>query len=268
MIMISVADMAAAVRRRNPLVHNITNYVAAPFQANALSAVGASPIMADAVEEAAEMTGLADALVINLGTLNRYTIAAMQLSMQAAADKGIPVVFDPVGVGATAFRRETALSLLAQYPVNIIRANAGEIAELIGVAHQNKGIDAGSAPKQALELARQAAERYRCTIAMTGATDYITNGTETYACRNGHPMMAALVGTGCTSSSVTAAFAATHPENLTAAAAAALAYYGLCGQTTAAAARGPGSLQAELLDALYTLPESAIRQGCLLEALS
>ncbi|MDO4641873.1 MAG: hydroxyethylthiazole kinase [Neisseria sp.] len=260
-MLVSVAEMAIAVRRRNPLIHNITNYVAAPFQANALSAIGASPIMADAIEEAADMTRLADALAVNIGTLNHNTIAAMHLSMQAAFEKDIPIVFDPVGIGATPFRKQTALELLEKHPVSIIRANAGEIAVLAGAAHSSKGIDAGNEVSAALQNARQVAKHYRCTVAMTGATDYITDGTQTYLCHNGHPMMAALVGTGCTSSSVVAAFVATHPDKPTVAAAAALAYYGLCGQTAAASAQGPGSLQPAMLDALYNLPQETIKQG-------
>lgn len=263
---ISVSELADAVRRRNPLVHNITNYVAAPLQANALSALGASPIMADDPAEAADMTALADVLAVNIGTLNQDTVPAMHKSMRAAADKGIPVVFDPVGIGATAFRRETALALLDAYPVGIIRANAGEIAAIAGVEHQSKGIDAGGLVERALETACRVALRYGCTVAMTGAADYITDGTRAYRCGNGHPMMAALVGTGCTASSVTAAFAAVSPDNLVDAAAAALAFYGFCGEKAAAAAKGPGSLGVGLLDALYTVGADEFAEGCSLEA--
>lgn len=266
-MLLPVAEIAAAVRRLNPLVHNITNYVAAPFQANALSAVGASPIMADAVEEAADMTRLSNALVINIGTLDRHTIDAMYLSMQAAAEKNIPTIFDPVGIGATPFRQQTALALLAQNPVSVIRANASEIAVLAGAAHASKGIDAGKEAGDILQNARQVAQHYHCTVAMTGATDYITDGTTTYLCHNGHPMMAALVGTGCTSSSIVAAFVAAYPQDSTAASAAALAYYGLCGQTAAISSSGPGNLQVAMLDALYNPLEENLLQGCRLSLL-
>lgn len=262
---VSVSQLATAVRRRNPLVHNITNYVAAPLQANALSAVGASPIMADAPEEAAAMVSLADVLAVNIGTLNSRSLEAMRLAMRAAAEKGIPVVFDPVGVGATPYRKQAAAELLAANPVGIIRANAGEIAVLAEVSHQSKGIDAGTVSADPLAVAGQVARRYRCTVAMTGAADYITDGVRTYVCRNGHPMMAVLVGTGCTASSVVAAFAAVQPDDLPAAAAAALSYYGLCGEVAAAASHGPGGLQAEFLDALYGLPTERIEAGSLLE---
>ncbi len=258
---LSIAQMLANVRSRNPLIHNITNYVAAPLQANALSAIGASPIMADEEAEVAEMAALSDGLVINLGTLNRHTTAAMHTAMSAAAAKGIPIIFDPVGVAATAFRRQSARELLAQHPVSIIRANAAEAAFLADDTLQGKGIDAGGAPEKPLDTARRLAQRYRCVVAMTGATDYITDGSRTYVCHNGDAMMSVLVGTGCTASSVVAAFAATHPHNLLGAATAALAYYGLCGETAARAADGPGSMQAALLDALYRLPEEVIEQG-------
>lgn len=257
-----VARLVAEVRSRNPLVHNITNYVAAPLQANALSAIGASPIMADEESEAEEMTGLSDGLLINIGTLNRHTIAAMHLSMRSAHAKGIPIVFDPVGVAATELRRQTALELLAKHPISIIRANAGEIAFLAGQASLSKGVDAGGTPDNPLDLARSVARRYQCIVAMTGPTDYITDGEHTYACDNGHPMMSVLVGTGCTLSSVVTAFAAVHPDQLLETAAAALAYYGLCGETAAQTAGGPGSLQTNLLDTLHTLSEQQIQQGC------
>ncbi|MDO5639705.1 MAG: hydroxyethylthiazole kinase [Neisseria sp.] len=258
---LSVARLAAEVRSRNPLIHNITNYVAAPLQANALSAIGASPIMADEEAEAAEMASLSDGLVINMGTLSRRTISSMHTAMSAAAEKGIPIVLDPVGVGATALRRQTAHELLAAHRVSIIRANAGEIAFLAEKAHLGKGVDAGIAPEKPLEIARKVARRHQCIVAMTGATDYITDGLRTYVCHNGDAMMSALVGTGCTASSVVAAFAAAQPHNLLAAATAALSYYGLCGEIATARAEGPGSLAAALLDALYRLPEEVIEQG-------
>ncbi|MDO5639952.1 MAG: hydroxyethylthiazole kinase [Neisseria sp.] len=258
---LSVARLAAEVRQRNPLVHNITNYVAAPLQANALSAIGASPIMADDAEEVAEMVSLSDGLVINLGTLNRRTIDSMHTAMRTARTKGIPIVFDPVGAGATELRRQTAHELLAQHPVSIIRANAGEIAFLAENAYFGKGVDAGIAPEKPLDIARKVARRHGCIVAMTGETDYITDGIRTYVCHNGDAMMSVLVGTGCTATSVVAAFAATHPHNLLAAATAALCYYGLCGEIAAEEAVGPGSLAAALLDNLYRLPEEVIEQS-------
>ena len=264
---LNVASFATAVRTQNPLVHNITNYVAAPLQANALSAVGASPIMADAPEESAQMAALSNVLAVNIGTLHKSSIAAMHLAMQSANEKGIPVIFDPVGVGATAFRQETAQDLLNKHSVSVIRANASEIAVLAQAGQGGKGIDAGEVKADLPALARAVAEKYSCVVAMTGATDYITNGKITYLCRNGHPLMAALVGTGCTASSVVAAFVGAHPNTPLEAACAALSYYGLCGQVAAAVSKGPGSLNAAFLDALYTLSAKEIERNSLITTL-
>ncbi len=257
-----VARFAAAVRARNPLIHSITNYVVASFQANALSALGASPIMADEPEEAAKLTGLSDGLVVNIGTLNQHSINAMYLSAQAACRKNIPRVLDPVGVGASYLRQHTVHELLQLFRFSAIRGNAGEIAFLAQAGHRSKGIDAGALEADPLQIAQTVARRYQSIVVMTGAEDYITDGHTTYLCRNGHSMMAVLVGTGCIASAVVGAFIAAHNHNMLEAAAAAISFYGLCGETAAASAQGPGSLQTLLLDNLYHLPREAMDQGC------
>ena len=129
------------IRAEAPLVHNITNYVVMNSTANALIAVGASPVMAHAVEEVEEMTCLARALVLNIGTLSAPWVAAMVIAGSAAARKGIPVIFDPVGSGATCFRSTMALRICDETSPAIIRGNASEIASLGGAGNSTKGVD-------------------------------------------------------------------------------------------------------------------------------
>lgn len=250
----SILDLLTQIRQRKPLIHHITNPVAAPLQANALSALGASPMMANAPEEVAEITTRADALLINLGMLNRDSKQAMQIAMQVANQRKIPIVFDPVGVGASTFRRQTATELLAQNQVSLIRANVSELATLLDIYHLGKGIDAGNMPSEPLVWAKQAAERYACTIAITGASDYVSDGISHFRIDNGHPLMASLVGTGCTVSSVIATFLAVSAHNIAQNVSHALAFYGLCGETAAQSAQGVGSLQTHFLDALSQMP--------------
>ncbi|MFP3324828.1 hydroxyethylthiazole kinase, partial [Planococcus sp. SIMBA_160] len=137
------SNLLEKVRANNPLVHNITNQVVTNFTANGLLALGASPVMANAKEEVAEMAQLADALVLNIGTLTKDTVEAMVIAGQAANEKGVPVLLDPVGVGATTFRTRTAKQLLQQVKISVVRGNAAEIAHLLGVdGWQSKGVDA------------------------------------------------------------------------------------------------------------------------------
>ena len=207
-------------------------------------------------------TGLSDGLVVNIGTLNQHSINAMYLSAQAACRKNIPRVLDPVGVGASYLRQHTVHELLQLFRFSAIRGNAGEIAFLAQAGHRSKGIDAGALEADPLQIAQTVARRYQSIVVMTGAEDYITDGHTTYLCRNGHSMMAVLVGTGCIASAVVGAFIAAHNHNMLEAAAAAISFYGLCGETAAASAQGPGSLQTLLLDNLYHLPREAMDQGC------
>ena len=169
------------VRGQNPLVHNITNGVAMNFTANGLLALGASPIMADEVSEMADMAAICSALLINIGTLRRQTVEAMLAAGKAANARGIPVVFDPVGAAATQFRRDTVERLLAEVRFAAIRGNAAEMAYIAGGAWQGKGVDAGGGAANAVEVAATAAKRYGCVAAVSGATDYVSDGLCTVA---------------------------------------------------------------------------------------
>jgi len=239
------------MRQRQPLVHNITNYVVMNFTANILLAAGAAPVMAHAVEEAAEMAGLASALVLNIGTLSPPWIEAMKMAGRRAAGR-IPIVLDPVGAGATAFRTETARQLLDELPVTVLRGNASEIMACTGMTAGTRGVDSSAAVSDARLAAEELAVQHRLVVAVTGATDIVTDGRTTIQVSNGHSMMGRVTGTGCAATALVAAFCAASSSTL-AATAAALAYFGVAGERAAAVSAGPGSFQVALLDQLHRL---------------
>lgn len=249
-----------AVRATRPLVHNITNIVVANFSANGLLAIGASPVMADAIEEVADMAMLSDALVLNIGTLGTMTEATMIRAGQAANEAGRPVVLDPVGVGATPFRRVVVEHILRHVRVTVIRGNAGEVATLIDAEWATKGVDAGSGTYHPKQLAEQAAKRYGCVVAITGATDIVSDGTITIEIAGGHPLMTETTGTGCLLSAVIGAFLAIEKDVMTATSTA-LAGYARCGELASEAATGPGDFPIYFLNALSAMTSEQLPNG-------
>lgn len=242
------------IRKEAPLVHNITNYVVMNTTANALLAIGASPVMAHAMDEVEEMTGLARALVLNIGTLSQPWIAAMLKAGREARRKGVPIVLDPVGSGATFFRTTTAHHLLREAPPSILRGNASEIGSLIRVDISTKGVDSAHESEDMLKEARSLSEVYGCAVSVSGPTDLVVSGSAVIRIRNGHPMMSRVTGLGCTASALTGAFAAVNPSPFLAAAHA-MAVMGIAGEIAASRASGPGSFQMHFLDALYLISE-------------
>ncbi len=256
----------AAIRSEAPLVHNITNLVVTNSTANALLAVGASPAMVEGADEVEEFAAVAASLVINLGTMSSDRAAAMRLAVTAANAAGKPWVLDPVAVGAIGYRTGLARALLRRRPA-AIRGNPSEILSLAGEAGGGKGVDSGTGPEAALEAARRLAGRVGTVVAVTGATDYVTNGTVTVAVNNGHPMMTRVTGLGCTATAIVGACLAVERDAL-AACAHALAIVGVAGEVAAERARGPGSLQVELLDALYLLDEATLSRRARIELMA
>lgn len=252
------------IRSEQPLVHNITNYVVMNTTANALLAIGASPVMAHALEEVEEMTGLARSLVINLGTLSTPWIQAMVKAGKVARRKGIPIVLDPVGCGATQFRAAAALEVIREAAPAIIRGNASEIRALAGHAAGQKGVDSQHAPSESIREAQALSISTGSVISMSGPVDWIVAGPRVFRITNGHPLMARVTGMGCTASAITGAFAAVHPDRVEAAAHA-MAAVGIAGEIAAERSAGPGSLQVHFLDALCALQESEVAQRLRLE---
>ena len=248
----AIAADLLAVRQRAPLVHNITNFVVMQQTANALLAVGASPIMAHAEAELDELLELAGALVLNIGTLDPAWIAAMERASAAARRRALPIVLDPVGAGASRLRTGTALRLLGSGGVTILRANASEILALAGAAGATKGVDSTHPSEAAREAARDLAVRYGCAVAVSGAVDHCVDATNEVRVRNGVPLMARITGMGCTASALCGAFCAVQPDALRAAVDA-MATMGVAGEMAFAASHGPGTMAASFLDALHRL---------------
>ncbi len=252
-----------AIRQKAPLVHNITNFVVMNNTANALLALGASPVMAHAPEEVAEMAAMASAVVLNMGTLSECWVEAMLLAGQSALEHNVPIVFDPVGLGATSYRNQTARRIFKQFTPSIIRGNASEImalaAELFDTQQQikTKGVDSTTASDNAIETAQTLAQQLGTVIAISGAEDFITDGKSVHSLKNGSPMMARVTGMGCTASAITGAFAGINSDMLEAAAHA-MAVMGIAGELATLQSKGPGSLQVNFLDQLYTLTPKSI----------
>ena len=250
---VSPGSTLRELRARKPLVHQITNYVVMNETANATLALGALPVMAHAREEVEEMVALAGALVINIGTLSPHWVDAMLAAGRAASERGVPVVLDPVGAGATRYRTETARRILHDLDVTVLRGNEGEVATLLGVAAEVRGVESIGAVAEPAGLARAAAQSLGVVASVTGAVDHVSDGERVLAVANGHELLAAVSGTGCMSSAITGCFLAAKPDAPLEAAAEALAAFGVAGEDAAGGARGPGSFHVGLYDALAAL---------------
>ena len=238
------ADLTA-IREKSPLVHNITNYVAMNFTANALLAVGASPVMAHAVEEMEDMTAIAGALMINIGTLDKQWVEGMLAAGKAMNRRGGVIVLDPVGAGATPYRTQTAWKII-------------KIMALVNANVKSKGVDSSAASSDAIESAKMLAKQTGAIVTISGATDYVTDGERIEQLTNGSPMQTLVTAMGCTASSMVAAFAAINPDPFEASLHA-MALMGVVGELAAKKSAGPGSLLTNFNDLLYTItPEELI----------
>ncbi|MGH2972720.1 MAG: hydroxyethylthiazole kinase [Gaiellaceae bacterium] len=251
--MISAGTTLRTMREHKPLVHQITNYVVMNETANATLALGALPVMAHAREEVEEMARIASALVINIGTLSPHWVEAMLMAGRVAGERGIPVVLDPVGAGATTYRTETSRRILDEVDVTVLRGNAGEIATLVGAAAEVRGVESISTGIEPDDLARDAARSLGVIASVTGPVDHVSDGERVLAVANGDPLLATVTGTGCMSSALTGCFLAAKPAEPLEAAAEALAAFGVAAEAAASGADGPGTFHARLYDALYAL---------------
>jgi hydroxyethylthiazole kinase len=252
---VSAGTSLQRLRETKPLIHQITNYVVMNETANATLALGALPVMAHAREEVEEMVRIAGALVLNIGTLSPPWVEAMLLAGRAANEAGVPVVLDPVGAGATTYRTETAKRILDEVDVAVLRGNAGEVATLVGVDAEVRGVESIGAGAEPAELARTAATRLGLVASVTGVKDYVSDGEAVVAIANGHPLLGQVTGTGCMSTALTGCFlAVADPLD---AAVSALVAFGVAGEDAAVGAKGPGSFHVALYDALAALdPET------------
>ena len=244
------------IREKSPLIHNITNYVVMNDTANILLAVGASPVMAHAIEEVREMVGYAGALVLNIGTLEEAWVEAMLAAGEEANARGIPVVLDPVGAGATRLRTATTERILRGLGVAVVRGNAGEISTVAGLVGEVRGVDSVSAadPEAA---ARAVAVRIRGAAVASGAIDYVADRTRIAEIRNGDPLMGRITGSGCMATAMIGAFLAVEPDPFLASVEAMIAF-NIAGETAAALSAGPGTFRQQLIDAVANLDRATI----------
>lgn len=240
------------VKQKSPLVHNITNYVVMNNTANALLALGASPIMAHGKSEVGEMVNIADSVVVNIGTFDEYWAEASLIAAETARAAGKPWVLDPVGAGATSFR-DTVLNQLLQFKPTVIRGNASEI---IALAKANKtvtkGADSTAKSSEAVQAADSIVAQYGVIVCVSGQTDIIFAGNQKVFIENGHPLMTKVTGLGCSASALIGAFIGV-VENKTEAVAAAMSLLGIAGELAVQQSNGPGSLQLNLIDKLYNI---------------
>jgi len=253
-----------AVRKNKPLIHNITNFVVMNYTANALLAMGASPVMAHAPNEVEQMVSFAGALVLNIGTLTDDWVDSMIIAGKKAAALKIPIILDPVGSGATSLRTGSAKKIINETKISVIRGNASEILSLKNSDSKTKGVDSIHSVEDASNTAKMLAGELQTTLAITGPVDLITDGNHAVHVSNGHPLMACVTGTGCTATAVIGAFLAVDNDPFSAAATA-LAFFGLAGEVAGEKAQAPGSFMIKMLDALYTITPEKLKAGCKIE---
>ncbi len=240
------------VRHNSPLVHCITNYVAMNFNANALLAIGASPVMAHAKEEMADMTAIASSLSLNIGTLDSQWVEGIFAAGDSMMALGKPIIFDPVGSGATPYRTGVSREIIARFRPTIIRGNGSEIMSLVDAEVLSKGVDSSVSSDLAIEAAKLLALSSGAVVVVSGETDYITDGNRVETIANGSKMMTSVTAMGCTATVIVAAFAAVNPSPFEAALHA-MALMGVAGERAAAKSAAPATLQRNFIDELYTI---------------
>ena len=260
----TIASSLLAVKKKSPLVHQITNYVTVNDCANVTLAIGGSPVMADDLAEAAEMAALAQALVLNIGTLNARTIASILAAGKTARNRGIPVILDPVGIGATKLRTDTVKTIIEEVRPTVIRGNMSEIKCLAGFDVEIKGVDSIADERQGALVARTLAKRLKCIIAITGKQDFVSDGTRTTLIDNGHEFLSKVTGTGCMTSALVGAYCGAMQDWYVGTVAGILTM-GLAGEIaehSLVPGDGIGMFKVRLFDAIYNLsPENICMQG-------
>lgn len=256
-IKIDAYGLLKRVREAKPVVHHMTNWVTIYDCANIVKVLGASPVMAHAKEEVAEMAKIASSLVLNIGTLTVDFVEAMKIAAKSANEKGIPVVLDCCGAGATSLRDEKCFELLDEARIDIIKGNSSEIARISGEDVKTKGVDAVEVEKDLIELAKHLAGKRKCTVVITGKEDIVADSNKVYIIKNGHPLMAQIVGTGCMAASVIGTFAAVE-KDLSLASAAGLVCFEIAAELAAKNSSWPGTFKEEMFNRVYSLDKKTI----------
>ncbi|PIU83128.1 MAG: hydroxyethylthiazole kinase [Elusimicrobia bacterium CG06_land_8_20_14_3_00_38_11] len=263
---IDIYGLLEKVRNQRPVVHHLTNWVTIYDCANIVKVFGASPVMAHAKEEVADMAKIASALVLNIGTLTIDFIEAMKLAAKSANEKGIPVVLDVCGAGATKLRDEKCFELLDEVKISIIKGNSSEVARIAGENVQTKGVDATAVEKNLIEIAEGLAEKRKCTVVITGKEDVVSDGKKALLVKNGCEMMSNIVGTGCMAASVIGTFAAVE-NDLAVASASGLCCFEIAAEIAVKLSKGPGTFKEKLYDSVFYLDKKTIEKMRKIESL-
>ena len=259
------------VRKKAPVVHNITNYVTVNDVANVILACGGSPIMSDEPEDVADITSICGGLNINLGTLHKTSIEGMLKAGHRSNELGHPVLLDPVGAGASRFRTETALKLIKEIKFSVIRGNVSEIKTLAYGSGSTKGVDADVADavteenlENSIKFIKEFAKKSETIIAITGAIDLVSDGKRCFVIRNGRPEMGKITGTGCQLSGMMTAFLVANPNEQLEAAAAAVCTMGLAGEIGWSYMKegdGNSTYRNRIIDAIYNMDKETLDKG-------
>ncbi|MFH1640757.1 MAG: hydroxyethylthiazole kinase [Candidatus Omnitrophota bacterium] len=256
-IKIAAYDLLERIRRDKPVVHHLTNWVTIYDCANIVKALGGSPVMAHAKEEVAQMANIASSLVLNIGTLTVDFVEAMKIAAKSANKKGIPVILDVCGAGATRLRDEKSFELLDEVKIDVIKGNSSEIARVSGEFVKTKGVDAVKIDKDITGIAKGLAKKRKCTVVVTGKEDIVASDKKLYIVKNGDPLMGHVVGTGCMAASVIGAFAAVE-RDLTYACACGLVTFEAAAECAVKSSKGPGTFREKLFDCVYNLDKDTL----------
>lgn len=256
-IKIDAYGLLDKIRASKPLVHHLTNWVTIYDCANIVKALGGSPVMAHARQEAAQMAAISSSVVLNIGTLTTDLVQSMVLAAKSANRKGIPVILDVCGAGATKLRDSQSLKILKEAKIDVIKGNSSEIARIAGETVKTKGVDSGSVVKDMFEISRRLSREKKCTVVVTGKEDIVTDGKKIYLVKNGDPLMTHVVGTGCMAASCIGAFCAVE-KDLAFASASALVCFEVAAELAARQAKGPASFKERLFDSIFNLNRSTV----------
>ena len=252
------SGLLSSVREKKPLLHHITNHVVMNDNANVSISIGASPVMAHAHGEAEEFGSIAEALIINIGTLDDYWIKSMKLAARGASKKNVPIILDPVGAGATKLRTDTVMKLLGDFPVRVVKGNAGEICALAGIKGLVRGVDSEQADP--VGAAVSVAKRFRTVVAATGKNDFITDGTRILCVENHSQWLSTITGSGCSANPVVAAYVSVGSDVLESTACAIASYCVAAEIAQEGKINGPASFKTAFFDAIYSLSPKELEE--------
>ena len=251
-------EMLNEIKTKQPVIHHMTNWVTIFNCAQAVKSIGASPVMAHALEEAAEMTSISSSLVLNIGTLTKELIEAMLISTKTANEKKIPIVFDACGAGASSLRNSSCLKLITERKIDIVKGNASEIASIAGYDVMTKGVDSSDVEHSLSDIALNLSNKLSSVVVITGKSDYVAANGKVAVIDNGTELMGRVVGTGCIAASMIGCFAAVNRSDLFTASVAALSVWGIAGEKASAKSGGAGSFLLNIFDILSSLSEEDI----------